>query len=782
MPLLQLDNTQRALNANGATESGALRYIYNAGTTDIVSVYSDNALSVSQANPLTADAGGGFAASYLAAGTYKIRVTTSEGSLLWERDNVVVGNDLTLGFVQGFGTLTALLADTTMDYTAGAGVTLVAADDLLRVTELGATYKVAASGAIDHHLTTAGGVKLYALPLFGGPGGRAFAPQQFGAVPADKLYLNTGNTRWTTDAGLTTAATDYTTELQTCIDEADVVLGGGGHYMVSQLQVLSNKTVRDLFLYAAPQNTDVQVSPIYLGRDSTFGRTSQSVANISNPVENVLLENIHIDGARELQTNCVSADGGRYGIRARGYHKNVRIENCSANYCATDGLEIHRGIGTLASNDDALRPQKDIWIENCTFDWNRRHGASGNGIEGLSITGCTFRNNGKNSDRGAYSAALLTPQTGAATDGEAGALSASLLYGNGVDWESNTAPGGCIRNMVMRDCILTNNIRDGVLFFNAVVQTTTGFLPSKNIRIENCRIDQGEDNVNGDFAITVSSSIAQKAGASVYEDIVISDCDIDGTVTFRSVSGASLTGGRMWAADPATTGAGTFDYATRVHFAPGLTNVNKIVAPNVADVFIDMELEGYEPYASEVLTAGTISNYILNAPGATSNDFIEVMNTGIAGATNTKVSVQHARGYGTSAAQDDQISVAVANDDSASRTTLAGQWRWRIRKASAIHEYCSDPAFASGLTASGTLTLANAEYIEGATYRIRFEATGVSGGTATPNICGTAGTAISATGRYYQDIVAGSGTEQISFTADGSWTGSIVNVSVNRIY
>lgn len=57
----------------------------------------------------------------------------------------------------------ALLADTTLTYT-GAQPGTVAAGDIIRTQAEGFSYQVAASGASDHHVITAGGVKLYVLP------------------------------------------------------------------------------------------------------------------------------------------------------------------------------------------------------------------------------------------------------------------------------------------------------------------------------------------------------------------------------------------------------------------------------------------------------------------------------------------------------------------------------------------------------------------------------------------------------------------------------------------
>jgi hypothetical protein len=54
----------------------------------------------------------------------------------------------------------ALLADTQYTYTAGSAWT-VTAGQYIRTAAEGFNYEVAASGATDHHVTTAGGVKLY---------------------------------------------------------------------------------------------------------------------------------------------------------------------------------------------------------------------------------------------------------------------------------------------------------------------------------------------------------------------------------------------------------------------------------------------------------------------------------------------------------------------------------------------------------------------------------------------------------------------------------------------
>jgi len=78
-------------DADGNPYVGAILYVYTAGTTTLKAIYSDDALSVSLANPLTSDAAGKFPRFYMAAGTYKLKATTSAAVELWTYDNLDTG-------------------------------------------------------------------------------------------------------------------------------------------------------------------------------------------------------------------------------------------------------------------------------------------------------------------------------------------------------------------------------------------------------------------------------------------------------------------------------------------------------------------------------------------------------------------------------------------------------------------------------------------------------------------------------------------------------------------
>lgn len=82
-------------------------------------------------------------------------------------------------------TVTALLNDTTLTYTAGQPTT-VAAGDYVRTRAEGFSYQVASALATDFHVQTAGGVRLYVLPGEDG----AVTPRQFGASPSASASIN----------------------------------------------------------------------------------------------------------------------------------------------------------------------------------------------------------------------------------------------------------------------------------------------------------------------------------------------------------------------------------------------------------------------------------------------------------------------------------------------------------------------------------------------------------------------------------------------------------------
>jgi hypothetical protein len=79
---------QRVLSDLGLVNAGAKLYTYEASTTTPLATYSDSALSVANANPQIANAGGLFGPIYLLPQAYKFVLHDANDLLIFEQDNV----------------------------------------------------------------------------------------------------------------------------------------------------------------------------------------------------------------------------------------------------------------------------------------------------------------------------------------------------------------------------------------------------------------------------------------------------------------------------------------------------------------------------------------------------------------------------------------------------------------------------------------------------------------------------------------------------------------------
>lgn len=102
-------------------------------------------------------------------------------------DVIVSGGSTVWTLARVFGTVALGLADTTMTYAAGDGQVVVG--QRARFAEF--DYEVADAAAVDHHVTTAGGVKLYVLPV----AGRLYA-DAFGLVVSLEASAATNQSIW----------------------------------------------------------------------------------------------------------------------------------------------------------------------------------------------------------------------------------------------------------------------------------------------------------------------------------------------------------------------------------------------------------------------------------------------------------------------------------------------------------------------------------------------------------------------------------------------------------
>lgn len=78
----------RLVDADGAPLGGAKVFVYDAGTTNLRNVFTDNALSVAAANPIIADAGGYIEPRYIGTGDYKLVITDANNVTIKTADNL----------------------------------------------------------------------------------------------------------------------------------------------------------------------------------------------------------------------------------------------------------------------------------------------------------------------------------------------------------------------------------------------------------------------------------------------------------------------------------------------------------------------------------------------------------------------------------------------------------------------------------------------------------------------------------------------------------------------
>jgi hypothetical protein len=302
-----------------------------------------------------------------------------------------------LGGTKNPENVTVLLADTDLTYSAGLPES-VSAGDIIRTRVEGFAYKVAASAATDHHVTTAGGVKLYVLPLADG----YFQGEAFGAV----------------NGVLSTSA------IQTAIQVAagkKLVFGPGVWMFASTLSIPANTTLAG-------------------AGASTIFEPVGDIDGINVPARHVTLENFRIRGtaastsARACLTLGVNGTdcprsriknlivGGRGGTPAplepaltlagdaiRGdlvflvefsgvyaYKARYGFDVCKANG-AISGLQNANHFSACEFQDCVVGYRagrlKACTFSACTFAGNDQHGLILGFINGCSLDGVYFESN-----------------------------------------------------------------------------------------------------------------------------------------------------------------------------------------------------------------------------------------------------------------------------------------------------------------------------------------------------------------------------------------------------
>lgn len=217
-----------------------------------------------------------------------------------------------------FANLAALLANTTLTYTAGQSTTVVA-NEIIRTREEGFSYQVQLSGSSTNHLATAGGVK---LNVIAGPAG--YNVKAFNAKGDD--------------------STDDSTAIQTAINTGKTVTFPTGIYLANNLtqtewgqrfladgQVSIKKNANGVLLSASGDYLELNGLQ-FLGSGYTGS-------------------NIELTGNHPRLINCSSWDTPGRAVKATGAH--VQIIGTCGSYSTTDttntGYDIEIGVSGTAT-------------------------------------------------------------------------------------------------------------------------------------------------------------------------------------------------------------------------------------------------------------------------------------------------------------------------------------------------------------------------------------------------------------------------------------------------
>lgn len=162
MGVIQVSEAQFARDENGNIAPRAQMYVFNNNCSALVDVYAEASLTSNtiQENPLKADDEGRFGICYLHDGQYRVIIKSENGKVLKELDSVKVSSPLAMGIVREFTTVSDLLADVVLSYSAGRGCYKIMPGEFVTVADGRYSYVVAEEAAVDVHLTTIGGIKL----------------------------------------------------------------------------------------------------------------------------------------------------------------------------------------------------------------------------------------------------------------------------------------------------------------------------------------------------------------------------------------------------------------------------------------------------------------------------------------------------------------------------------------------------------------------------------------------------------------------------------------------
>ena len=294
--------------------------------------------------------------------------------------------------------------------------------------------------------------------------------------------------------GIPADGTDVTAQIQAVLDANPYTWITGGDNVF---------TVKTLLLNNHQRLTSIRFKTLGGAQDYITPLTADGRVT---PKFDIVIHDCEVDGNRANQIGIgldISGDGARSGISLLGHVYETLIDGCYLHHCATDGIMCF-------SNVVSFPAFRDVTIRNTRGLYNRRHGGSIDSTFGVTVEGCTFKQNGRD---------LNT--TDPLSHGNRGSRQLGSLYGNGFDAESYGLGTHCF-DLRFINCTMTENSRSGLLILpNANDFALPGYRNYTNIKINDGEYDDGYEAYDGKASIIVSA-INATAGMRVIDTLDIS--------------------------------------------------------------------------------------------------------------------------------------------------------------------------------------------------------------------------------------------------------------------
>jgi len=272
----------------------------------------------------------------------------------------------------------------------------------------GFTYIEAASGATDHHVETAGGVKLYVQPASDGAYHTAALGPQSGAEITDKLNALIASA----ENGVLVFDYDplgYLTD--SIIFPDNVTVWGSPGTLIGKV----TGGIR-VFHIAGVSNVKVFGNGMTLNGNDTGSSHTLYI----NQSEDILVNDLHVIGAgttgddciylggapdtgdicRNIEFNRVTCEGlatTRSGLVLAAVHgfvaRNCKFSNGGGSMENSNGLDIEPN-KWMSRDKDGQCAVQDVWFYKCDFHGSREQGCALGG-NNMHFTRCRFYDNGK---------------------------------------------------------------------------------------------------------------------------------------------------------------------------------------------------------------------------------------------------------------------------------------------------------------------------------------------------------------------------------------------------